>query len=263
MKSAEETDIAIHYFHCDHLGTPLALTNQLGQIDWVGKYDPWGNIEEEFNPQGIEQNIRLPGQYHDRETGLYYNRHRYYDSNVGSYINQDPIGLMGGFNFYLYVENQPIRYLDPKGLCTVKHFIKKADTPKGASSCSYDGKNFAAPPGTNFSDVYKAGNTAAAALEISPVAFAIIANEAIGQCGTYDYQRDVKSETFIAPYTDASNFAVGVYMAGAGLSYEDVEELGKTYAFLKGSTGDMSKKIEYWKAGWNAAHAGGLSCICK
>jgi RHS repeat-associated protein len=115
MKSAEQTDIAIHYFHCDHLGTPLALTNQQGQIDWAGKYDAWGNIEEEFNPHEMEQNIRLPGQYYDRETRLYYNRHRYYDSSTGCYINQDPIGLLGGLNLFTYTSN-PLKFSDPRGL---------------------------------------------------------------------------------------------------------------------------------------------------
>ncbi|WP_448678430.1 RHS repeat-associated core domain-containing protein [Delftia acidovorans] len=46
--------------------------------------------------------MRLPGRHHDRETGLYYNRHRYYDPVVGSYINQDPIGLSGGMNKSIY-----------------------------------------------------------------------------------------------------------------------------------------------------------------
>ena len=111
----QENPITIHYYHCDHLGTPLALTDQKGNIVWAAKYDPWGNIEEEFNPHGIEQNIRLPGQHHDRETGLYYNRHRYYDPKLGSYINQDPIGLVGGINSYGYPKN-PLNQTDSLGL---------------------------------------------------------------------------------------------------------------------------------------------------
>nr|WP_259649304.1 RHS repeat-associated core domain-containing protein [Delftia sp. UME58] len=43
------------------------------------KLDPWGRVLQEYYPQGIHRAIRLPGQYHDRETGLYYNLHRYYD----------------------------------------------------------------------------------------------------------------------------------------------------------------------------------------
>nr|WP_264080308.1 RHS repeat-associated core domain-containing protein [Delftia acidovorans] len=78
--------------------------------------DHWGNVLQEHNPQGIHQAIRLPGQHHDRETGLYYNRHRYYDPVVGSYINQDPIGLMGGTNPCGYVRNSPVNLADPLGL---------------------------------------------------------------------------------------------------------------------------------------------------
>jgi RHS repeat-associated protein len=115
IKQQEQTPVEIHFYHCDHLGTPIALTDRNGKIVWAARYDPWGNIEEEFNPHNIEQNIRLPGQHHDRETGLYYNRHRYYDPKIGAYINQDPIGLMGGANFYRYPTN-PMTFIDSKGL---------------------------------------------------------------------------------------------------------------------------------------------------
>jgi uncharacterized protein RhaS with RHS repeats len=77
---------AIYHYHCDHLGTPLALTDQDGCVVWAVKLDPWGNVLQEYNPQGIHQVIRLPGQHHDRKTGLYYNRHRYYDPAAGSHI---------------------------------------------------------------------------------------------------------------------------------------------------------------------------------
>ncbi|WP_133856830.1 RHS repeat-associated core domain-containing protein [Comamonas sp. JUb58] len=62
------------------------------------------------------QPIRLPGQIHDRETGLYYNRHRYYDPQVGGYNTQDPIGLEGGANMFAYVEGNPLSFTDPMGL---------------------------------------------------------------------------------------------------------------------------------------------------
>lgn len=111
----QDNPIAIHYYHCNHLGTPIALTDQQGQIVWAAKYDPWGNIEKEFNPNNINQDIRLPGQHHDQETGLYHNRHRYYDPKLGSYINQDPIGLKGGMNIYGYVLNDPVNLVDWNG----------------------------------------------------------------------------------------------------------------------------------------------------
>lgn len=69
----------------------------------------------ENNPHNLTQLIRLPGQQYDEETGLYYNRHRYYDPLQGRYITQDPIGLRGGINKYQYPLN-PIQQVDPFGL---------------------------------------------------------------------------------------------------------------------------------------------------
>jgi RHS repeat-associated protein len=118
IKQEEQSATAIHFFHCDHLGTPLALTDREGNIAWAARRDPFGNLIEEYNPNEIEQNIGLPGQYHDREIDLYYNRHRYYDPKIGAYINQDPIGLMGGMNEYIY-PNNPIVDFDPMGLAAL------------------------------------------------------------------------------------------------------------------------------------------------
>ncbi|NKD27143.1 RHS element protein, partial [Citrobacter freundii] len=59
--------------------------------------------------------IRLPGQQYDDESGLHYNRHRYYNPGLGRYITQDPIGLEGGWNPYAYPLN-PITEIDPQGL---------------------------------------------------------------------------------------------------------------------------------------------------
>lgn len=69
------------------------------------KYGKWGNLSGEENPVHLEQVIRLLGQQYDEESGLYYNRHRYYNPGQGRYITQDPIGLSGGLNPYTYPLN--------------------------------------------------------------------------------------------------------------------------------------------------------------
>ncbi|EPO2588368.1 RHS element core protein [Escherichia albertii] len=105
----------LHLYHCDHRGLPLALISNEGATEWRGEYDEWGNQLNEENLQQLYQPYRLPGQQYDDESGLCYNRHRYYDPLQGRYITQDPIGLDGGLNPYPYSLN-PIEYIDPLGL---------------------------------------------------------------------------------------------------------------------------------------------------
>ncbi|HAX4378856.1 TPA: RHS repeat protein, partial [Escherichia coli] len=105
----------IHLYHCDHRGLPLALISTEGATEWRGEYDEWGNLLNEENPHHLHQPYRLPGQQHDEESGLYYNRNRYYDPLQGRYITQDPIGLRGEWNLYKYPLN-PVRFIDSLGL---------------------------------------------------------------------------------------------------------------------------------------------------
>ncbi|MCZ8774831.1 RHS element core protein [Escherichia albertii] len=105
----------VHLYHCDHRGLPLALISEDGNTVWSGEYDEWGNQLNEENPHHLHQPYRLPGQQYDEESGLNYNRHRYYDPLQGQYITQDPIGLKGGWNLYAYPLN-PVQRIDPMGL---------------------------------------------------------------------------------------------------------------------------------------------------
>ncbi|EOT1656152.1 RHS repeat-associated core domain-containing protein, partial [Escherichia coli] len=104
-----------HLYHCDHRGLPLALISEDGNTAWSGEYDEWGNQLNEENPHHLHQPYRLPGQQYDKESGLYYNRNRYYDPLQGRYITQDPIGLEGGWSLYAYPLN-PVNGIDPLGL---------------------------------------------------------------------------------------------------------------------------------------------------
>ncbi len=105
---------ATYYYHNDHLGTPQVLTDENREVVWRAEYEPFGEATETLSI--VEQNLRFPGQYFDRETGLHYNYFRDYDPRIGRYVQSDPIGLAGGLNAYTYVLNNPLRYIDPLGL---------------------------------------------------------------------------------------------------------------------------------------------------
>ncbi|MBI3359130.1 MAG: RHS repeat protein, partial [Nitrospirae bacterium] len=107
------------FYHADALGSVMALTDSTGAIKTTYTYDPFGNT----TVTGTSTN---PFQYTGREndgTGLYYYRARYYSPTLQRFLGEDPIFTLrclqiytGGKNAYAYVDNNPIRYVDPFGL---------------------------------------------------------------------------------------------------------------------------------------------------
>ncbi len=118
-------DDEIHHYHLDHLGTPQEITNELGEIVWQAQYKAYGQLAGFADKPGISNPLRFQGQYFDGETGLHYNRHRYYDPSVGRFTNQDPVGLLGGNNCYRYAPN-PTGWVDPLGLTQQKEDPERA-----------------------------------------------------------------------------------------------------------------------------------------
>ncbi len=109
----------LFYIDSDHLNTPRTITNQAKQKRWEWNSDPFGSTLANENPAALGVftfNLRFPGQYFDKETGLHYNYFRDYNPQIGRYIQSDPIGLEGGLNTYGYVDSQPLFFADPTGL---------------------------------------------------------------------------------------------------------------------------------------------------
>ncbi|MCP1642212.1 RHS repeat-associated protein [Pseudomonas citronellolis] len=104
------------YYQLDHLGTPQELTSYGGEILWSARYRAYGNVAR-LEVAEIDNPLRFQGQYYDAETGLHYNRHRYYNPNTGRFLTPDPIKLTGGLNHYQYVPN-PTGWVDPLGLAS-------------------------------------------------------------------------------------------------------------------------------------------------
>ncbi|MGH5555411.1 RHS repeat-associated core domain-containing protein, partial [Escherichia coli] len=142
-KAGKEGPNRILYFHTDVNGAPEEMTDSDGKIVWETGYQVWGNTIQEKDHGGVEQNLRYQGQYLDRETGLHYNLHRYYDPDVGRFMVTDPIGLRGGLNLYQYAPN-PQGWIDPLGLSkTHTGYVYRALT-KGQKKCALAGEKI--PP---------------------------------------------------------------------------------------------------------------------
>ena len=99
------------YFLTDHLGSTAALTDVSGNVREQLNYDSFGN-------GGVSALTRytFTGRERDPDTGLMYNRARFYDPQLGRFISEDPIGLGGGINQFAYVGNNPLSGTDPSGL---------------------------------------------------------------------------------------------------------------------------------------------------
>ncbi|GAB7263392.1 hypothetical protein DaDZ19_50660 [Dickeya ananatis] len=128
----------LHYIVTDLTGTARELCSEAGEVHWRGEQGLWGAHREEKIPIPLRRwlgdaaneevycELRYQGQVYDSETGLYYNRHRYYDPTLGQYISADLIGLRGGIRPQAYVSN-PLTSVDPYGLMVLYRGMSTAE----------------------------------------------------------------------------------------------------------------------------------------
>jgi RHS repeat-associated protein len=124
-----------YFIYSDPVGVPLHIEDESGRIVWwATRIDPYGFVEVHPSRE-IEYNLRWPGHYFDPETGLHYNRYRYYDPALGRYLQSDPLGYAGSeVNLYAYPAN-PLVHVDVLGL----HPDKTDTTPPTDGSSENDG----------------------------------------------------------------------------------------------------------------------------
>jgi RHS repeat-associated protein len=116
VATVQPTDSMIYFLHDDRLGAPQLATDASQTVQWSANYQPSSQTDTTVGL--ITQNLRLPGQELDLETGLYHNGFRDYAPELGRYLESDPVGLAGGLNTYLYVNGNPLRRMDYTGLCS-------------------------------------------------------------------------------------------------------------------------------------------------
>ena len=101
------------------MNTPRAILGTRNVSAWTWNSDAFGTTVANEKPGKLatfNYNLRFPGQYYDKETLTHYNYFRDYNPKTGRYFQSDPIGLAGGINAYVYVDNQPTMQTDPLGL---------------------------------------------------------------------------------------------------------------------------------------------------
>jgi RHS repeat-associated protein len=114
MRSGTQT----YYYLTEPSGTVVAMVN--GQRAAVNsyQYDPWGAVTG--LQEAVANPLRFAAREYDVETGLYYNRARYYDPELGRFISEDPIGLAGGINPFACGADDPVNRSDPAGMAPIE-----------------------------------------------------------------------------------------------------------------------------------------------
>lgn len=100
------------YYLSDHLGSTVALVDSTGTVTSSTRYDSFGNATN----TNFASRYQFTGREYDANIGMYYYRARWYSSDLGRFISEDPIGFRGGdVNLYGYVRNNPQNFVDPTG----------------------------------------------------------------------------------------------------------------------------------------------------
>jgi RHS repeat-associated protein len=109
-------------YHADGLGSISTLTDLNGNPVRSYTYDSFGRLVAQTGT--VTNPYTYTGRELDPESGLFYYRARYYDPTMGRFLQEDPIALLGGVNFYSYVKNNPIKFIDPEGLLVSSTVLK-------------------------------------------------------------------------------------------------------------------------------------------
>jgi RHS repeat-associated protein len=115
---------SLYCYQNDPNGCPVRLLSSTGEVLWAASYTAWADIDL-LHAAVIDNPIRLQGQYADAETGLSYNRHRYFCPHAGQFVSQDPLGRDPWENLYEFGLNT-LEWIDPLGLsCKPTKFHKR------------------------------------------------------------------------------------------------------------------------------------------
>lgn len=135
-----------YFYHKNHLGSVVALTNGSGNLEERYEYDPYGqplffdangNV---LSQSAVGNSILFTGRDYDAETDLYYYRARTMHPELGRFMQHDPMMYVDGYNVYSYVNNKPLTIVDNSGLSQQECFANNCSSINGYNkSCNYCG----------------------------------------------------------------------------------------------------------------------------
>ncbi len=148
------------YYHNDHLGSPVAATDERSDLLWRAHFRPYGERQE--NPEDAAfGNVGYTGHMQNADSSLVYMQARYYDPLIGRFLAVDPIGFQQdnaqSFNRYAYVNNNPHKYIDPDGREASQIGIQFS-LPKAAGLLSYFFKPTVETTGISFGLAFSSPN---------------------------------------------------------------------------------------------------------
>ena len=111
-------DGQLYFYHRDHLGSTMSVTDSIGNTVQQVEYTPWGEVfvERRFGTSGFDTPYLFNGKELDEETGLYYYGARYYDPKMSVWYSTDPMEMdYPWVSTYTHTKNNPLRYVDPDG----------------------------------------------------------------------------------------------------------------------------------------------------
>ena len=130
---AELSGSTISYYNQDSLGSITSLSNTAGALANTYNYDSFGKLTASTGT--LTNPFQYTGREYDNETSLYFYRARYYDLAAGRFVNEDPLRVRGGINFYAYVGNNAINHTDPTGL-KCDNCTSASPLPSNSSACN-------------------------------------------------------------------------------------------------------------------------------
>jgi RHS repeat-associated protein len=126
IETRDGAEARIHACFSDPNGCPVRLVDAKGATQWAASYRVWGEIATQHAAH-CDNPLRLLGQYHDSETGLHYNRYRYFDPQAGCFVSRDPLSLRAGTDLHAFAPN-PFGWIDPLGLTCKPGYQYRART---------------------------------------------------------------------------------------------------------------------------------------